>query len=238
MKLTVLLLTAAFLNVSANSFSQNISFSGSNVPIEKVFAECKKQTGYSFFYPSSLLTVAHPVTIHAENVPLENFLKELFKNQPIGYEINNRSILLYQKPVDPVILNPKPIQSISIGNNEPQAFPIKIKVIDSMGTPMIRASVMVRNKKISKVTDAQGMVDLQVDIGDVIEISFIGFETKTYTVKNMTPVIFINLKLSDKGMDEVITGYTKLRKESFTGNSIRVTQDELLRIGNRNVISA
>ncbi len=238
MKLTVLLLTAAFLNVSARSFSQNISFTGSNVPIEKVFAECKKQTGYSFLYPSSLLTIAHPVTIHASNVPLEQFLKELFKTQPIGYEINNRSILLFQKTDIPAPLNPKPIESINIGNAEPQAFPVKIKVIDSLGAPMARASVMVRNRKISKVTNADGIADLQLDIGDVVEVSYVGYETSTITIRNMTSVFIVNLKLSAKGMDEVVTGYTKLRKESFTGNSIRITQEEILKVGNRNVISA
>ena len=238
MKLTVLLLTAAFLNVSAKSFSQNISFTGSNVPIEKVFAECKKQTGYSFLYPSSLLSIAHPVTIHASNVPLEQFLKELFKTQPIGYEINNRSILLFQKPDAPVPLNPKPIESITIGNAEPIPFPVKIRVIDTLGMPMPRASVMVRNKRISKVTNVDGIAEIQVDIGDVIEVSYVGYETTTLTIKYLAPVFHVNLKLSSKGMDEVVTGYTKLRKESFTGNSIRVTKDEILKLGNRNVISA
>lgn len=238
MKLTVLLLTAAFLNVSANGFSQNISFTGSNVPIEKVFVECKKQTGFSFFYPSSLLSIAHPVTISASNMPLEQFLKELFKTQPIGYEINNRSILLFQKPGLPANLNPKPIESISIEDQQNKAFPVKIKVVDSLGVPLARASVMVRNKKISKVTDAEGIAEIQVDIGDVIEISYVGFETNSLTIKYITPQIYVHLKLSDKGMDEVVTGYTKLRKESFTGNSIRVTQEEILKVGNRNMISA
>lgn len=238
MKLTAVFFLAAFLNVSATGFSQNVSYSGKNVPIEKVFVECKKQTGYSFLYPSSLLNIAFPVTIDAKEVPLEKFLKELFSGQPIGYEIRNRSILLFQKPLDPAPFNPKHVESIRIDNYPELAFPLKIKVIDSLGMPMARASVMVRNKKISVVTDAEGMATIQVDIGDVAEISFVGYETKSHTIKDRTPVVFISLKLSDKGMDEVVTGYTKLRKESFTGNSIRVTQEDILKVGNRNVISA
>lgn len=240
MKLTVLFL-AAFLNVSANSFSQNISFSGVNVPLEKVFVECKKQTGYSFFYPSSLLAIAHPVTIHADNVPLERFLKELFNTQPIGYEISGRSVLLFQKTGISVNTNRRPADSISTGNPDHSLFdifPIKVKVIDSLGNPLVRASVLVRNKKMSKVTDAAGLADLQVDIGDVIEVSYIGYEINTYIVKDRSPLINILLKVSVKGLDEVSTGYTKLRKESFTGNSIRVTQEELLKVSNRNIIGA
>lgn len=238
MKLTAVFFLAAFLNVSATGFSQNVSYSGKNVPIEKVFVECKKQTGYSFLYPSSLLDLAFPVTIDAKEVPLEKFLQELFNGQPIGYEIRNRSILLFQKPLTPAPLNPKHVENIRIDNFPEMAFPVKIKVIDSLGQPLVRASVLVRNKKTSVVTDAEGIAAIQVDLGDVIEISFVGYETLTYTVRDRNNVIFIRLRLSDKGMDEVVTGYTKLRKESFTGNSIRVTQEDILKVGNRNVISA
>jgi TonB-linked SusC/RagA family outer membrane protein len=238
MKLTAVFFLAAFLNVSATGFSQNVSFSGRNVPLEKVFIECKKQTGYSFLYPSSLLNIALPVTINAKEMPLEQFLKELFSGQPIGYEIRNRSILLFQKTNIPGSINPKPIESSRIENPLYNAFPVKIRVSDSLGVPLVRASVSIRNKKFSGVTNAEGIVDLQVSINDVLEISFVGYETTTYTIKNVSPVVYIVLKLSDKGMDEVVTGYTKLRKESFTGNSIRVTQEELLKVGNRNVISA
>ncbi|MGN6418543.1 MAG: SusC/RagA family TonB-linked outer membrane protein [Pseudobacter sp.] len=238
MKLTAVFFLAAFLNVSATGFSQNVSYSGKNVPIEKVFVECKKQTGYSFLYPSSLLNIAFPVTIDAKEVPLEKFLQELFSGQPIGYEIRNRSILLFQKPLNPTPLSPKHVDNIRIYNLPETAFPVKIKVIDSLGQPLVRASVLVRNKKISVVTDAEGIAAIQAEIGDVIEISFVGYETFTHTVKDRNNVVFIRLKLSEKGMDEVVTGYTKLRKESFTGNSIRVTQEEILKVGNRNVISA
>jgi TonB-linked SusC/RagA family outer membrane protein len=238
MKLTAVFLLTALLNVSAKSFSQNVSFSGKNVPIEKVFVECKKQTGYSFLYPSSLLNIAFPVTIDAKEVPLEKFLQELFSGQPIGYEIRNRSILLFQKPLNPAPISPKHVENIRIDNFPEMAFPVRIKVIDSLGMPMVRASVLVRNKKTSVVTDAEGIATIQADIGDVIEISFVGYETTTHTVKDRSNVLFIRLKLSDKGMDEVVTGYTKLRKESFTGNSIRITQEDILKVGNRNVISA
>ncbi|WP_158644148.1 hypothetical protein [Pseudobacter ginsenosidimutans] len=48
MKLTTVLLLAAMVNVSAKSFSQNISFSGKDVPLKEVFNAVKKQSGYVF----------------------------------------------------------------------------------------------------------------------------------------------------------------------------------------------
>ncbi len=50
MKLTIFLLTAAFLNVSANGVSQTVTFSGQNAKLNEVFASVKKQTGFSFIY--------------------------------------------------------------------------------------------------------------------------------------------------------------------------------------------
>ena len=41
MKLPVLLMTVAFLQVNANGFSHTITFSGNNVPLEKVFSIIK-----------------------------------------------------------------------------------------------------------------------------------------------------------------------------------------------------
>src|SRR5580658_10316755 len=58
MKLTSFFLLAACLQVSARGLSQTVTFSGRNVPLEKVFDEVKKQTGYVFFYDADLLKEA------------------------------------------------------------------------------------------------------------------------------------------------------------------------------------
>ena len=50
MKLTFILLLALILNVRAEGYSQKVTYSGENVPIEKVFSSIKKQTGYGFFF--------------------------------------------------------------------------------------------------------------------------------------------------------------------------------------------
>jgi hypothetical protein len=45
MRLTVIFLVAACLQVSAEGFSQGISISEKNISLEKVFSEIKKQAG-------------------------------------------------------------------------------------------------------------------------------------------------------------------------------------------------
>ena len=74
MKLTFVLLTAAFLNVSATGLSQNVSFSGKNVQLTRIFSEVEKQTGYVIVYTESTLAGTHPVSVQMKNVPLQEFL--------------------------------------------------------------------------------------------------------------------------------------------------------------------
>src|SRR5687767_14523439 len=64
MKLTAALLMALCLHVSATGVSQNISFSGTNVPLKQVFRAIEQQTGYVIFYDENLLAGTKPVSIN------------------------------------------------------------------------------------------------------------------------------------------------------------------------------
>ena len=99
MKLTLALLTAVLLHGCTAGVAQNVTFSGKDVPLSAVFASVKNQTGFLFVYTDLTLKFAKPVTIIADGVPLEQFLSEVFKEQPLIYEISGMNILVYRKPI-------------------------------------------------------------------------------------------------------------------------------------------
>ncbi len=74
LKLTIFLLTAAFLNVSTNGISQTITLSGEKVPFKILLENVKSQTGYVFVVDETLLKKANPVTVKAKNKKLGDFL--------------------------------------------------------------------------------------------------------------------------------------------------------------------
>ena len=76
MKITVFFLTAFFLQTSASSYSQQITFSGKDISLDKAFAAIEQQTGYVVFYNYSALKDARKITINVRGIPLETFLKE------------------------------------------------------------------------------------------------------------------------------------------------------------------
>lgn len=94
MKLIILFLTFGFLHVNANAISQTVTLSAKNIDVEQVFKTVKKQTGYVFFYNSSLLKEAPKVSIDAVNMDIDKFLNILFKNLPLRYSIKDKTIVV------------------------------------------------------------------------------------------------------------------------------------------------
>ena len=71
MKMTVFLLLAACLQVSAKGYSQKISLSVREASLGQVFKEIQRQSGYSFWYKTKQLDQAAKVTLDLKNASLE-----------------------------------------------------------------------------------------------------------------------------------------------------------------------
>jgi len=50
MRMMIILLTVTFLHASAGTVAQTVTLSVKNAPLEEVFKEIKKQSGYAFFF--------------------------------------------------------------------------------------------------------------------------------------------------------------------------------------------
>ncbi|WP_349675853.1 carboxypeptidase-like regulatory domain-containing protein, partial [Leeuwenhoekiella sp. UBA1003] len=59
-------------------------------------------------------------------------------------------------------------------------------VTDSDGVLLPGASVMVQGTSIGTTTDFDGNFSIDASAGDVLEVSYVGFETQTITVSQQT----------------------------------------------------
>lgn len=213
MKLTIVLLATAFLNIHANGLSQNVSFSGKDVGLEKVFAELKKQTGFGFFYKETVLNNTKPVTIKAENIPLKDFLDLLLKDQPLKYSIKARSVIITSKSANNDLTFDEQFL-------EELLAPIKGTVKDADGRPLAGASISVKGSKEAVVSDERGNFEINAKEGDVLVISYVGFERQELRVGKEGAISFV-LKNKIENIDSVTiisTGYEKISKERFVGS--------------------
>ena len=90
----VVFMFAFCIHVTAKTASQTITLSATNMPIQDVFEEVKRQTHYSVFYEKDMLADARPVTINVKNTPVEEFLDMACKDEPFGYYIEKRTIFI------------------------------------------------------------------------------------------------------------------------------------------------
>lgn len=125
--------------------------------------------------------------------------------------------------------------------DEEKAKEIKGVVVDVKGDSIPGVTVMIKGTTIGTSTDAKGMFKMTIpaNIKDLtLVFSFIGMEPQEVPAGNKTSFRVV-LKEKEENLDEVIvTGYSNIKKSSFTGNAIQIKKDDLLKVSKRNIISA
>lgn len=100
-------------------------------------------------------------------------------------------------------------------------------VVDENGLPVPGATVIVEGTNIGTVTDIEGGFTIKADEGDVLQISFIGYQSQRITVGNQS-IISIILVEDRSSLDEVVVvGYGTQRKSDLTGAISSVTSRDL-----------
>ncbi len=220
MKLTVLLLLTACLEVSANGNAQNISLSLKNATLEKVFKEVNRQTGFQFFYQDELLQQAIKFDINVKNASIEQVLELCFKNQPLNFNITEKTIVVNKK--NEAVFNaftPPP----------PVIAEIKGKVIDEKGLPLAGVSVSVVGSNSGVATNDSGKYSISVQEDAVLRFSYVNYQTVTISVAGKTT---IDVTLSPAAVpalnDIVVIGYGNKKKVNYTGALSTVNTKEIV----------
>ena len=235
MKLTILLLTVVLLTAHAEEGrAQQVTMSGKEIPLKQVFAVIKKQTGYVTLHNKELLAKAKDVSLSVKNMPLQDLLDIVFREQPLKYVIEGKTIVVSSKPQ----LTENAPMRLEISQPAKDTVTVNGKVVDENNEPVAGANIVVARTRQGIATDKNGEFSVKVRLDDLLEITFIGFEKYLYRVKSNARVL-INLKKSETSIKEVIvTGLVDRKQTSFTGAAVTYTQKELLQAGNKNVLQS
>lgn len=224
MRLIIAILIIGCLQVSARGFSQNVSLKVKDAPLTKVFHQIEAQSGYVFFFDQALLRKAKTVTIDIHNLPLQKALDLCFKNQPLGYRIVNKNIVIQPK------MEPKEISATTppLADTPPTAHDVHIHVIDSTGKPLHGASVTVKGVKQGGETDEEGNITLaEVTGNETLVISYVGYETQEINIGDNSELVVV-LKISISPLDEIqMIAYGTNTQRLNTGNVSTVSAKEI-----------
>ncbi|MCD8387727.1 MAG: TonB-dependent receptor [Bacteroidales bacterium] len=111
-------------------------------------------------------------------------------------------------------------------------------VTDTTGEPLIGANVLVKGQTKGVNTDIDGQFTLDVAVGDVLTVSYIGYLPQEVTVKgpgNLDIVLSENATM----LDEVVAvGYGVQKKKLVTGATVEVKGEDVAKMNTTQVLGA
>lgn len=215
MKMILILMLAAFMQVSASSYAQSVNIKANNISLKALFKEIRKQTGYGFLYQEDDLKDTKNVNVNFVNETLENALKHSLGGQPLTYSIDKKIVVIKPKQHTVAISLQKEIV-------------IQGKVTDETGNPFIGVGVRLKGTSTATVTDANGAYKIRSSTSSaVLVFSYVGYETQERAVSaNAT----LNLALKPQQTDlnqVVIIGYGEVKRGDLTGSVAEVKVADL-----------
>jgi len=229
MNFTAILVTAACLTAGARGFSQQVTLNEKNAPLQKIFREIHRQTGYEFFYNDDLLQQAGRVTVQMKDASLEDVLNFCFKDRPLHFTIQNKTILVNTGTAD-----------------EPMSFPISIlppidvtgKIVNEKGEGVV-ATITVKGSGVALSSENNGTFVLKgVDKNAVLVITGVSIETLEFKLNGRTNPV-INVKTKTVSNDPVvITAYGIEKRTKELGYSVaKVSGEEINRANTGNLLT-
>lgn len=215
MKLTILFLIAGFLHVSGKGFSQEITFSAKNAPLEKVFLVIKRQTNYTVIYEASVVKNAKAVGIDARKMPLKKFLEEILADQLLEFTIENTTIIISKRPAAKI---PQPEAPMVLK-------PIRGRVVNEKGEPVEGVTVTVKGTSIATATNMNGEYQLaDIPANATLVFSSAGYSTQTLNAGNRD-VVNVEMAIEVNALSEiVVTAFGIERNKKALGYSAQVVK--------------
>lgn len=101
------------------------------------------------------------------------------------------------------------------------------------GTPIVGATVVVKGTSVGAVTGSKGDFTITVPAGkEIVTVSFIGYTDWEGAVTKTQTRLDVKLQKSALKIDEVVvTGFADVKKETFTGSSVKIKADDVLIAG-------
>lgn len=227
MRTAILLLFCSIQFMYAgNSYSQTarVSISMKNVQLNKILTEIEAQTDYLFIY-NNKVNATQKLSVDVVDKPVNALLSDIFESTDMTYSMEGKHIILSVKE--------------STTKSVQQSKKITGTVIDVVGEPLIGVSVAVKGTTIGTLTDINGNFALEVNEGDIIVVSYIGYEPQEISVGSKT-TFDITLKENNIALEEVVVTALGIKRaeKALSYNVQKVSADDLNTVKDANLINS
>lgn len=215
--------------------SERITLRISNQSLGNVLQEVAKAAGATIVFQGvSLVGIDQATTLNVSEKPLDEVLRDLIGNQAarIRYE-GNRQIIV------------EALESLDVKQGQSSSLVSVSGIVYDAETnqPLEGATILItdgtKNGKGGNMTDKDGKFSLQLRRKESIRVTYLGYEAYSLQVKNSDNDLKIMLQPNSINIEEaVVTGISKRKKNSFTGNFITVKGADLRKLNPQNVLKS
>jgi TonB-linked SusC/RagA family outer membrane protein len=214
MKLTVILLIASIMQISASTLAQNVTYTKKGATLAQVFKEVRKQTGYNVIWNLEQLNGSLKIDAQFNNASLDNVMNECLRDKPLTFVIQEKTVVIKTKSFLDNTINKlqKLFKDINVHG----------RVVDNEGNGLLGASIKVKDESKIATTDEKGNFSLdKIDENSVLVISYVGYLTKE--INASSDLAKIILETSNSKLDAVtVIGYGTTTKRIATNNILSI----------------
>jgi TonB-dependent starch-binding outer membrane protein SusC len=227
MKLTAFVILIACLSLSAAGFSQKLTLSVKNAPVQKVFREISRQSGVSIIYNELLFRDIAPVTFSVKDATIGEVMRQCLNEKDFAWSMENGVIVVKKadKLPQPGIAIQPPVE-------------VRGRVVNEKGEGMA-ATVTVKGTRNAVTTDENGFYLLKnVDPDATLIITSVSIEQPVEEKVNGRTMLNFTVKTKIGSLDNVVisTGYQTMAKERMTGSVEHLSNESLNRRVSTNLL--
>ncbi|MEO6220258.1 MAG: SusC/RagA family TonB-linked outer membrane protein, partial [Ginsengibacter sp.] len=212
-----------------------INVSLNNETLVQAFKKIEAQSPFHFMYRNEAVKNIQNLTLHANKISVEEFLKIILSKTSLTYQQVNNEILI--KPVKKPVVTEVYFQDNKISDIT-AAIIINGKVTNAKGDPLAGVSIALKGTNTGTSTDGRGNYTLTIPENGTLVFSSIGYIIQEVPTNNQT-TINVTLQEENTALNEVVVTALGIRRESkrlgystSTVNTDNITTNRTTNVGN------
>ena len=226
--------------VEAQTLKKEIRIEADNQAMPQVLKQLEKKSGYKILFTNDDLNQFR-VSVDFKTKDIRDALNAIIGNRPLEYTIrqegNYVSIRLKNTRGAVRRANQQAAQAFEM-------IHVSGTVIDAGKSPIPGVHIEAVGTDYRCISDMTGQFHLNLPKGQPFQLrfSFVGMQTVTsreYDARYDVERLYVTMEEDQQQLDEVVvTGMFERKKESFTGSSTTFSKDDLMAVGNQNLIKS
>lgn len=196
MKLTFILIFFSCMQLSAKTYSQNITLNLKSVELKKALSTIEKHSSYRFLYSERNLVKNEKVTINVANAGLPEVMSELLAGTGLTYKkLDDNLVVLVKETVQ--------LQDMIVSG---------VVTDKATGQPIAGASIQVKGSRAGVTTDGNGHYSINVPNDATLVITSVGYQDAEIPVNGRSQ-ISVSLDPAVTGLNTVVVTALGIKRQ-------------------------